>query len=107
VFPALHTHFLLPDASSAGDAWLKPRTVGTLRPPIVMMMMMIIIIIIIITDRTIPNNKPDIVIRDNKKETCMLTDVAIPGDRNVIQKESEKILKYRVTIKEIDTFNIM
>jgi hypothetical protein len=44
------------------------------------------------TDRTIPNNKPDIVICDNEKETCMLIDVAVPGDRNVIQKEAEKIL---------------
>jgi hypothetical protein len=34
------------------------------------------------TDKTIPNNKPDIIIRDNKKETCMLIDVAISGDRN-------------------------
>jgi hypothetical protein len=25
----------------------------------------------------------------------MLTDVAIPGDRNVIKKEAEKILKYK------------
>jgi hypothetical protein len=25
----------------------------------------------------------------------MLLDVAIPGDRNVIQKETEKILKYK------------
>ena len=24
------------------------------------------------TDRTIPNNKPDIIIRDNEKGTCML-----------------------------------
>jgi hypothetical protein len=46
------------------------------------------------TDRTIPNNKPDIIIRDYEKGTCMLIDVAIPGDRNVIQKEAEKILKY-------------
>ena len=30
------------------------------------------------TDRTIPNNKPDIIIRDNEKRTCMLIDVAIP-----------------------------
>ena len=29
------------------------------------------------TDRTIPNNKPDIIIRDNEKETCILIDVAI------------------------------
>ena len=38
------------------------------------------------TDRTIPNNKPDIIIRDNEKGTCMLIDVAISGDRNVIKK---------------------
>jgi len=36
------------------------------------------------TDRTIPNNKSDIIIRDNEKSTCMLIDVAISGDRNVI-----------------------
>jgi hypothetical protein len=42
------------------------------------------------TNRTIPNNKPDIVISVNEKETCMLIDVAIPGDRNVNRKEIEK-----------------
>jgi hypothetical protein len=47
------------------------------------------------TDRTTSNNKPDIVIRDNETGTCILIDVAIPGDRNVIQKEAEKILKYK------------
>ena len=47
------------------------------------------------TDRTIPNNKPDIIIRDNEKGTCMLIDLAISGDRNVIKKEAEKILKYK------------
>ena len=46
------------------------------------------------TDRTIPNNKPDIIIRDNGKGTCVLIDVAISGDRNVIKKEADKILKY-------------
>jgi hypothetical protein len=46
------------------------------------------------TDRTIPNNEPDIIIRDNEKGTCMLRDVAISGDRNVIKKEAEDILKY-------------
>jgi len=39
------------------------------------------------TDRTIPNNKPDIIIRDNEMGTCMLIDVAISGDRNVIKKD--------------------
>jgi hypothetical protein len=53
------------------------------------------------TGRTIPNNKPDIIIRDNEKGACMLIDVAIPGDRNVIKKEAEKILKYKDLITEI------
>jgi len=46
------------------------------------------------TARTIPNNKPDIIMSDNEKRTCMLIDVAIPGDRNVI-KEDEMILKHK------------
>jgi len=53
------------------------------------------------TNRTIPNNKPDIIIRDNEKGTCMLIDVAISGDRNVIKKEGEKILKYKDLTIEI------
>jgi hypothetical protein len=53
------------------------------------------------TDRTIPNNKPDIIIRDNEKRTCMLIDVAISGDRNGIIKEAEKILKYKDLTIEI------
>jgi hypothetical protein len=31
---------------------------------------------------------------NNIKRTCMLIDVAVPGDRNVIKTEAEKILKY-------------
>ena len=42
------------------------------------------------TDRTIPNNKPDIIIRDNEMVTCMLIHVAISGDRNVIKKEARR-----------------
>jgi hypothetical protein len=53
------------------------------------------------TDRTIPNNKPDIIIQDIEKGTCMLIDIAIPGDRNVIKKEAEKILKYKDLIIKI------
>jgi hypothetical protein len=45
------------------------------------------------TDRTTPSNKADILIRDIKKGTCT-SNVAIPGDRNVIKKEAEKILIY-------------
>jgi len=53
------------------------------------------------TDRTIPNNKPGIIIRDTKKGTRMLIDVAISGDRNVFKKEAQKILKYKDLITEI------
>jgi hypothetical protein len=53
------------------------------------------------TDRAIPNNKPDIIIRDDEKRTCILIDVAISGERNVIKKEAEKILKYKDLVIEI------
>ena len=46
------------------------------------------------TDRTIPNNKLDIIIRDNEKGTCMLIDAAISGHRNVIKNVAEKVQKY-------------
>ena len=55
-----------------------------------------IIIIIIINNYIVNyNNKPVIIIRDNEKRTCMLIDVRISGDRNVIKNEAEKILKYK------------
>jgi hypothetical protein len=53
------------------------------------------------TDRTTLNNKPDNIIRDNKKGTCTLLDAEIPGDRNVIKKDAEKILKNKDLIIEI------
>ena len=53
------------------------------------------------TERTNPINKLDIITRDNEKGTCMLIDVAISGDRNVIKKEAEKILKYKDLTIEI------
>ena len=43
------------------------------------------------TDRTIPNNTTDIIIRDNEKGRCMLMDVGISGDRNVIKSEAERV----------------
>ena len=53
------------------------------------------------TDKSIPNNKPGIIIRDNEKGTCMLIVVAISGDRNAIKNEAEKILKYKYLTIEI------
>ena len=34
------------------------------------------------------NNKPDIIIKNKKEKTCTLIDVAIPADRNVVQKNA-------------------
>jgi hypothetical protein len=42
-------------------------------------------------NRTFPYNKPDIIICDNERGTCMVIDVAISGGRNVIKKEDENI----------------
>jgi hypothetical protein len=53
------------------------------------------------SDRTIPHNKTDIIICDNKEGTCMLIDDAIPGDKNVIKKAAEKMLKYKHLTTEI------
>jgi hypothetical protein len=42
-----------------------------------------------------------IIICNNEKGTCVLLDVAILGDGNVIKKEAEKILKYKDLMTEI------
>ena len=47
------------------------------------------------TDREVTVNRPDIIIKNKKEKTCTLIDVAIPADRNVVQKEAEKKLKYK------------
>jgi hypothetical protein len=47
------------------------------------------------TDREVLVNRPDIIIKNKKDKVCLLIDVAISSDRNVIQKESEKKLKYK------------
>jgi len=51
--------------------------------------------------QTIPNCKPDFIIRDDEMGTRMPIDVAISGDRDVIKKEAEKILKYKDLTIEI------
>jgi hypothetical protein len=43
--------------------------------------------------RKITANRPDTIIRNKKEKTCTLVDVAIPSDRNVVQKEVDKKLK--------------
>ena len=47
------------------------------------------------TDREVTGNRPGTIIKNKKEETCTLIDVAIPADRNPVQKEAEKNLKYK------------
>jgi hypothetical protein len=54
------------------------------------------------TDRTVPNNKPDSIMSDNKQETYTIIEVTITGDRNVIKRETEKILKHNDLTIEIE-----
>jgi hypothetical protein len=53
------------------------------------------------TDREVTANRTDIIIKNKKEKTCTLIDVAIPADRNVMQKEAEKKLKYKSLGMEI------
>jgi hypothetical protein len=45
------------------------------------------------TDREVTVNRPDKITKSKKEKTCTLIDVAIPSDRNVVQKEAEKNFK--------------
>jgi hypothetical protein len=51
-------------------------------------------------DRGFSANRADIIIKNKKEKTCTLIDVAVPPDRNV-QKEAEKMLKYKSLCIEI------
>jgi hypothetical protein len=53
------------------------------------------------TDREFTANRPDILIKNKKEKTRTLIDVAIPADRNVVQKEAKKKLKYKSNGVEI------
>ena len=53
------------------------------------------------TDTEVTASRPDIIIKNKKQKTCTLIDVAIPADRNVVQKEAEKKLKYKSLCIEI------
>jgi hypothetical protein len=41
-------------------------------------------------------NRPDIIVENKKDKICLLIDVAIPSDKNVIQTEAEKKLKIKI-----------
>jgi hypothetical protein len=51
--------------------------------------------------REVMANRPDIIIKNKKEKTCILIDVAIPADRNVMQKEAENKPKHKSLCIEI------
>jgi hypothetical protein len=53
------------------------------------------------TDREVLTNRLVITNKNKKDNICLLIDAAISSDRNVIQKESEKKLKYKNSSIEI------
>ena len=47
------------------------------------------------TDRISQANRPDIIIKDFKEQTCLLIDMSTPTDQNIAVKEFDKLSKYR------------
>jgi hypothetical protein len=45
------------------------------------------------TDREVMGNRSDMIFKNKQDKTCILIGVAIPADRNTMQKEAEKKLK--------------
>ena len=46
------------------------------------------------TDHQISARRPDLTVFDKKKRTCKIVDFAVPADRRIKLKESEKKDKY-------------
>ena len=53
------------------------------------------------TDREIHHRRPDIVIQKKKAKETIIVDIAVPGDSNILQKETEKCEKYQDLVREI------
>jgi hypothetical protein len=51
------------------------------------------------TDREVLANTPDIIIKNKKDKISLLIDVAIPSDRNVIQKSENKLIYKNLSIE--------
>ena len=53
------------------------------------------------TDREIHHRRPDIVIQKKKAKETIIVDIAVPGDSNILQKETQKCEKYQHLAREI------
>jgi hypothetical protein len=58
------------------------------------------------TDREVTASRLDTIIKNKKEKTCTLIDVAIPTNRNVVQKEVEKMLNTRVYVQRCNKCGI-
>ena len=52
-------------------------------------------------DHVIEARRPDIVIINKLDRTCIIVDIAVPGDSIIIHKEKEKVEKYQDLKREI------
>ena len=52
-------------------------------------------------DFTVVEREPDVAIVNKMEKTAIIIDVAIPGDKRMIDKEKERIEKYKNLKKEI------
>ena len=52
-------------------------------------------------DNVIVERRPDIAIVNKMEKTAIIIDVAIPGDKTIIDKEKEKIEKHQNIKREI------
>jgi hypothetical protein len=50
------------------------------------------------TNREVMPNWPHVIIKNRKEKTCTLIDVAIPADRNIMQKKAENKLNTRIYV---------
>ena len=55
-------------------------------------------------DNVTEARRPDLILIDKKAKSCVIIDVAIPGDCRIREKEIEKIEKYQNLKKELKRF---
>ena len=46
-------------------------------------------------DRKIDANRPDIIIKNHEEQTCIMMDMAVPSDQNILLKGFQKLPKYK------------
>lgn len=49
----------------------------------------------VFTDPTISANCPGIIVHNKKDKLCLLISIAIPLDHNIVEKENDKLTKYK------------